>query len=218
LTRRIFDPTTAPGWQRVARIVGIVTFVALVLCVLTPLPNLLAKYQSIASNVGPADAIVVLGAGTLFDGSLSDESMRRFIRGMSLFKEKRAPLMVLLGPGRGNVLGRSEADVRAQFAVEFGIPTDALVTISTALTTHEEALATADALQKRRVERILLVTESIHMRRAKLLFEKAGFTVLPVSSDHFFEISVSAQDRLWLVTRLAQETVGLIYYRLAGYI
>jgi uncharacterized SAM-binding protein YcdF (DUF218 family) len=204
-----------PGWQRVARIVGIVTFVALLLCVLTPLPNLLAKYQSVASNVGPADAIVVLGAGTLFDGSLTDESMRRFICGMSLFKEGRAPLMVLLGPVRGK---RSEAETRGQIAIEFGIPTEALVTIGTALTTHEEALATAHALRERRAERILLVTESIHMRRAKLLFEKAGFIVLPVSSDHFFEIGISPQDRLWLVMRLAQESVGLIYYRLAGYI
>ena len=168
--------------------------------------------------MGPADAIVVLGAGTLIDDSLTDESMRRFICGMSLFKEGRAPLMVLLGPVGGGDGGRSEADTRTQIAIEFGIPTDDLVTIGTALTTHDEALATAHALQGRRVRRILLVTESIHMRRAKLLFEKAGFTVLPVSSDHFVEIAIFPKDRLWLVMRLAQESVGLIYYRLAGYI
>jgi uncharacterized SAM-binding protein YcdF (DUF218 family) len=206
------------GWQRVARTLGIATFVAFLLCVLTPLPNLLAKYQSVPSNVGPADAIVVLGAGTLIDDSLTDESMRRFISGISLFKERRAPLIVLLGPVRGR-RGRSEAETRGQIAIEFGIPRDALITIGTALTTQQEALATAHALRgERGVGRILLVTESMHMRRAKLLFEKAGFTVLPVSSDHLFEIAVSPQERLWLALRLAQESVGLIYYRLAGYI
>jgi uncharacterized SAM-binding protein YcdF (DUF218 family) len=209
----------AVRWQRFVRILGITTSAALLLCSLTPLPNLLGKYQSVSTIVGPADAIVVLGGGTLFDDSLTDESMRRFIRGMSLYKEGRAPLMVLLGPvvqirpGR-----RSEAATRTQIAVEFGIPKEAVVTIATALTTHQEALLTADALRPKRVGRILLVTESIHMRRAKLLFEKAGFTVLPVSSDRFPEIATSPQERLRLVLRLAQETVGLIYYRIAGYI
>ncbi len=205
-------------WQRTARILGIGTFATFLLCVLTPLPNLLGRYQSIASNVGPADAIVVLGAGMLRDDSLTDESMRRFICGMSLYKERRAPLLVLLGPGRGARQEHSEAATRAQIAIQFDIPKDALVTISTALTTNEEARATANALRPRGVARILLVTESTHMRRAKLLFEKAGFTVLPVSSDHLFEFADSPEERLWLLLRLAQESVGLIYYRIAGYI
>src|SRR5690242_7822461 len=99
-------------WQRTARILGIATFVAFLLCVLTPLPNLLGKYLSVPSTVGPADAIVVLGAGVLIDDSLTDESMRRFISGVSLFKENRAPMIVLLGPVRGR-RGRSEAETRA---------------------------------------------------------------------------------------------------------
>jgi uncharacterized SAM-binding protein YcdF (DUF218 family) len=159
-----------------------------------------------------------LGAGTLIDDTLTDESMRRFIRGMSLYKEGRAPLLVLLGPVLQIRPGRSEAATRTQIAVEFGIPRDAVVTLATALTTHEEAVLTADALRPRSVSRILLVTESMHMRRAKLLFEKAGFIVLPVSSDNFPEIATDPQDRLWLILRLAQETVGLVYYRIAGYI
>src|SRR5262245_227852 len=110
------------GWQRSARILGITTLAALLLCVLTPLPNLLAKYQRVTSKVGPADAIVVLGAGTLIDGTLTDESMRRFISGVSLFKENRAPLMVLLGPLAGMGHRRSEAETRAQIAIKFGIP------------------------------------------------------------------------------------------------
>src|SRR5262249_45743282 len=109
------------GWQRSARILGIATFVAFLLCVLTPLPNLLAKYQSVPSNIGSADAIVVLGAGMLIDDSLSDESMRRFISGISLFKERRAPLIVLLGPVGRIGRGHSEAETRAQIAIEFGI-------------------------------------------------------------------------------------------------
>jgi uncharacterized SAM-binding protein YcdF (DUF218 family) len=205
-------------WQRIALILGITTFAALLVCALTPLPNLLGKNQSVESTVGPADAIVVLGAGILIDQSLTDESMRRLIRGMSLYKEGRAPLLVLLGPSLQTRPGRSEAASRAQFAVEFGIPKDAVVTIETAMTTHEESVLTADALRIRRVGKILLVTESIHMRRAKLLFEKAGFTVLPVSSDRFFEVALSPQERLRLGLRLAQETVGLVYYRIAGYI
>jgi len=205
-------------WQRIARILGIATFAVLLLCTLTPLPNLLGKYQSVASSFESADAIVVLGAGMLIDHSLTNESMRRLIRGMSLYKEGRAPLMVVLGPVLRARPGPSEARTRAGTAIEFGIPKEAVITIETALTTHAEALLTADALRVRRVGKVLLVTESTHMRRAKLLFEKVGFTVLPVSSDNLFEIAISPQERLRLVLRLAQETVGIAYYRIAGYI
>jgi uncharacterized SAM-binding protein YcdF (DUF218 family) len=212
-----YRPMTA-RWQRIARILGIATFAVLLLCTLTPLPNLLGKYQSVASSFESADAIVVLGAGMLIDHSLTNESMRRLIRGMSLYKEGRAPLMVVLGPVQRARPGPSEARTRAGTAIEFGIPKEAVITIETALTTHAEALLTADALRVRRVGKVLLVTESTHMRRAKLLFEKVGFTVLPVSSDNLFEIAISPQERLRLVLRLAQETVGIAYYRIAGYI
>jgi uncharacterized SAM-binding protein YcdF (DUF218 family) len=205
-------------WQRIVRVLGVTTAIALLLCTLTPLPNLLGKYQTVATVIGPADAIVVLGAGTLLDDSLTDESMRRFIRGMSLYKEGRAPLIVLLGPVLQMRPGRAEAATRAQIALEFGVPKDAVITIETALTTHQEAVLAADTLRPRNVGKILLVTESIHMRRARLLFERAGFTVLPVSSDHFIDIAIAPQERLRLVLRLAQETVGLVYYRIAGYI
>ena len=85
-------------------------------------------------------------------------------------------------------------------------------------TTYQEAVFTADLLRPRRVRKILLVTESMHMRRAKLLFEKAGLAVLPALSDRNFEAAVAPQDRLMLIFRIAEETAALIYYRIAGYI
>jgi uncharacterized SAM-binding protein YcdF (DUF218 family) len=50
-------------------------------------------------------------------------------------------------------------------------------------TTTENAADTARLLLPRGVRRILLVTSALHMRRARGLFERAGFEVVPAPTD-----------------------------------
>ena len=44
-------------------------------------------------------------------------------------------------------------------------------------------LADDHALIRRGLRTVLLVTDAIHMRRARALFERAGFTVRPAPTD-----------------------------------
>ena len=205
-------------WAQFRRTVGLITLLSFALCSLTPLANVIGKFTVIPATIGTADSIVVLGAGILNDGSLADESMRRFMQGVSLYKRGLAPLIVMLGPTRKNGPTKSEAETRAELAHQLGIPKEALLAVGTANTTHQEAVVTANLLKHRDVKKILLVTESIHLRRAKLSFEREGLEVLPVASDAYFDTATDAQDRIWLIFRIAEETAALTYYRVAGYI
>ena len=160
----------------------------------------------------------MLGAGILNGGILGEESMRRVIRGVELYKQGLAPLIVLSGGGRSDEPKPTEAEVRARLAVTMGIPPEAIFKEETANTTREESVHIAGLLRQRNIARILLVTESLHMRRAKLVFERTGLQVLPAISTDYSVAAVSPGGRLWLTTRIFQEAVALIYYRIAGYI
>lgn len=151
-------------------------------------------------------------------GVLAEESMRRVLRGIELYRQGLAPMLVLSGTGRSDEPKPTEAEVRAKLAITMGIPPEAIFKEETANTTREESQHIAGLLRQRNVQRILLVTESLHMRRAKLVFERAGVQVLPAISADYSRVANTPGDRLWLTTRIFQETAALIYYRVAGYI
>jgi uncharacterized SAM-binding protein YcdF (DUF218 family) len=212
---------TTSVWERLIRLLGASIVVVFLAVAFTPLSNVVAGRLAITENLksaNPADAIVVLGGGLLRNGVLNQESLRRTVRGIELYKQGVAPLLVLLGPSRLDETEPTEAEVRAKLARAVGIPTDAIIKLETANTTAEESRQSAVLLRPRNVRRIILVTESMHMRRAQSVFERAGFEALPAISTDYVAIMRAPQDRLWLAMRFLQETTALFYYRLAGYI
>ena len=206
-------------WERIIRCLGIVTVAVFIIVALTPAGNAVGRRFSVASGqLKPADAIVVLGAGVMHNGVLSEQSMRRAIAGIALFRRDMAPLIVLSGPGRPGGVNPSEAGIRAKLAVALGIPPGAILIEETAQTTREEAIHIASTLRARDATRILLVTDSLHMRRAVRVFEHSGLQVQPAVSDDYSSSAVSPGERLWLAMRICQETAALVYYKIAGYI
>jgi uncharacterized SAM-binding protein YcdF (DUF218 family) len=198
---------------------GAVTVIAFLIVFLTPASNVAGHWLAVTS--GPpqqADAIVVLGAGLMPGGVLNEESMRRVIAGIELYKKGMAPLLVVSGSGGLEAPAPSEAAVRVKLAEEMGIPPAAILKEDTANTTHEESIHISRTLRSRNAVRILLVTESLHMNRARQVFERAGLQVQPAVSADYPAIVTSPAERLWLAMRIAQESCALIYYRLAGYI
>lgn len=198
------------------RVLGLLGVMSFFLCAFTPLPNLLSRYLGVSSRVEPAEAIVVLGGGIDQTGELRNESLRRTVRGIILHRAGVATLLVLLGPASDE--GPSEAEVRAELARRFGVRSEAILTEATAWTTREEATRVRALLQPRGVRRILLVTNSQHMLRAKALFERAGFEVLPATADDISDTVDSPEGRLELTRIVLQELLALGYYRVAGYL
>ncbi|HTU01974.1 MAG TPA: YdcF family protein [Candidatus Sulfotelmatobacter sp.] len=201
--------------SRLLRFVGFVAVMLFVVAAFTPVPNIVGNWLSVPAWAGEADAIVVLGGGMRGEGILEEASLRRTLQGILLFRRGLAPLLVLLGPSR-TPDEPPEAEVRAELARDLGVPSPAILTESRAMTTRQEAGLVARLLAGR-ARKILLVTDSQHMARARPLFQRFGFTVLPFPAD---EVSLSAETpegRLKLSRRVVREGLAQLYYRVAGY-
>jgi uncharacterized SAM-binding protein YcdF (DUF218 family) len=112
-----------------------------------------------------------------------NSSADRLWHAARLYRAGKARLLVLSGgtvrPGEA-----PEAEVMRQFLVDMGVPASAMLLEGQSTTTTENAADTARLLRSRGIRRILLVTSALHMRRARGLFEAAGFEVIPAPTDY----------------------------------
>jgi uncharacterized SAM-binding protein YcdF (DUF218 family) len=192
-------------------VLGVFVILIFLTTVLTPIVNYAGERFAVKSVIQPAEAIVVLGGGIRKGGMLNEQSLRRTVRGIELY-------ILFSGPASQEDPNAIEAQARAQLALSMGVPEAAILRDDRANTTREESIRISRILQGLGLHRILLVTESLHMRRSVYLFERAGLEVLPAPSDNFPVAATNAGERLRLAARIAEETAALIYYRVAGYI
>jgi uncharacterized SAM-binding protein YcdF (DUF218 family) len=135
------------------------------------------------STMPEAHAIVVLSSGRLQppgDSSITEwGDADRFYGGIDLYRAEKAPLLIFTGgwlPWQPNV--RPEGEVLVDYALDLGVPRDRILTTGKVSNTDEESRAIAKLLADQYppgvTRRVLLVTSAIHMRRAQLLFSRAG--------------------------------------------
>ncbi len=135
-----------------------------------------------AEQMPTADAIVVLGGHTANNRtnwfeSLDDAPTRtRIQRGLELYEAKRAPLIVVSGAALDR--GTSEAQLMARYLRQQNVADDDILLEEHSFTTKENALFSADLLQSKNIERILLVTSALHMPRSMAAFEKEGLELI----------------------------------------
>ncbi len=196
-----------------ARAIGAAGMAAFALLAFTPLAGTLHDGIATADALPRADAIVVLGSGVMPEGELTDNSLRRTVHGIRLFRQGRAPRLVLLGP---EYHGAVEAQVRARYAADLGVPAGALVVEPGGLSTRDEARRVLARLGGRRGQSVILVTGLHHMARARQVFEREGMVVAaaPVLEESLRP--ERPQARLALARAVAQEAVARAYYRMAG--
>lgn len=163
--------------------------------------------------MGPADAIVVLGAAVYRDGLLDEASLRRTLEGILLKRRGLAPVIIFLGAPKGDAV---EALVRADMARKLGIPAESILTDSHALTTQQEAARVAALLHPRGARRALLVTGSHHIERARRVFTRAGLDVLPAPVDEVSAEASLPMERLATTKKLLITLAARIYYRVLG--
>lgn len=172
-----------------------------------------------AAQYPTADAIVVLGGGdplrfNRINGKPVDLGDTRPGFGLALFRDGRAPIVLLSGGGSG------EAIEMAGHFKQLGVPASAMRVEARSLTTHENALYSAVILKREGRHRILLVTSSWAMRRAAASFRHQGIDVIPAPS---FDRSPSPstwphwRESLWRSGRFLHEYLGLLYYKLRGW-
>src|SRR2546422_2469751 len=117
------------------RLLGLAGLVVFATMAFTPLANYINIRMAGVARLEPSDAIVVLGRGGAdSDGILTNRSLRRVLRGVALYRDGLAPLLVLSG-------SPEETRARGSLARSLGVPGAAMVSAAPAYTTREEAEA-----------------------------------------------------------------------------
>lgn len=154
-----------------------------------------------ATDVAGASAIVVLSGGRVVapgHAAISEWlDADRFYGGVELFKAGRAPRLVFTGGWSSrSPIDEPEGAILRGYARDLGIPDSSILVTGRVTTTAEEAVAVAELLRSRESAApsaaastrrdsasILLVTSAFHLPRARRVFEREGFTVVPFPVD-----------------------------------
>lgn len=127
----------------------------------------LDRYGQRSAPAGAWDAIVVAGCRVRPDGTASPALKRRTELAVELWREGRAPKIVLTGGVGKNP--PSEARAAAAYAKGLGVPDDALVLEEKSTSTDENARYAADLIGR---QRVLVVTDAYHVFRAERVFRR----------------------------------------------
>jgi uncharacterized SAM-binding protein YcdF (DUF218 family) len=177
---------TIVGVGRVLRAVvvwGLATIGLVVLVlVATPVVHWGVAALEIDAPLARADAIAILGGGVRKDGVLGDQTLRRLIYGLRLFRQGYAPVVILTG---GNPLDPSspESEAMARVASELGLLGPAFIVETRAARTVDQARAIADIARQRGFKSVILVTSPTHVYRAYQAMRKTGVDVVPGPAD-----------------------------------
>ncbi len=231
-----------PGWQRASLLL------ALLLLILggnrwvaAGLTYALERQHLPAEEIPPADAIVLLGGGTqspFYPRPLVEVNSAgdRIIYAAWLYRQGKAEHILVTG-GTIEWLGSesSPAEDTAQLLEMLQVPPEALWLEGESRNTHENAVNSRAILESKGVERLILVTSAAHMPRSAALFRQQGFEVIPAPTDfritsadweqlrssnllaHMMTL-VPTADNLVMTTGALKEYLGLLIYRLRGWL
>ena len=195
------------------------------------------------SEVPTGEVIVVLGGGTKtadYPRSTVElsEAGDRTLYAAWLYHQGIAEHLLLSG---GNVFTNTltteppEAEDMLAIMEMLRVPEEAIWLETKSRNTYENALYSRPLLEEQGIDTILLVTSAIHMPRSVALFEKQGFTVIPLPTDFVVTQSNWAEvttltirgqfgnilptaENLQLTTSALKEYIGMAIYRLRGWL
>ena len=179
-----------------------------------------------------AEAVVVLGGGastTLvggeLNGGLTEGSMIRALEGARVFKLIGArALIVSGGRPRPDRQLRPESELLREVVVKAGVPASAVVEDPCSNTTRDHPRFVGPLLRERHVQRFVLITSPMHMRRALAVFRAGGFdpvaSIAPVRSEHVPPPPLLLpNDESWLLSDMAvYDYIALAYYWWRGWL
>ncbi|MEA5576372.1 YdcF family protein [Anabaena sp. UHCC 0451] len=148
------------------------------------------EWQNIpATEIPQAEAIVVLGGATksaIWPRPTVDlsESGDRVIYAAQLYRQKKAPIIILSGgriDWRGS--GSPESADMATILTSIGIPSEVMIQEPDSLNTYQNAVNVKKILENRGIKKVLLVTSAMHTPRSLKIFQRQGIDVIPAPTD-----------------------------------
>jgi uncharacterized SAM-binding protein YcdF (DUF218 family) len=174
----------------------------------------LGRPLEVAADLRPRPFIVVLSGGVRSTGRLNATTIARVEWAVELHRRALGDRLVMSGgprrPGRP-----PSAPAMKRLACELGVPEDAILTEASSSRTAENAGDVAALLRAEGRPSALLVTSRLHMRRARLCFERSGVDVGPAPVPW---IDGEPPERSSILSQLLHEYAGLLYYRLRGWL
>lgn len=182
-----------------------------------------ATFSNQFKAIPHADAIVVL-SGMIKMHEFKDsviyewEDPDRYFGGISLMKAGKAKILVFTGGNLTTKKGEvTEGIILKKIAILNGISTEKIFVTIEVDNTEEESIAVKKIIPENK--NIILVTSAFHMLRAKKLFERQGFNVIPYKLDYkttkngFSVIDfLPRAENLILTEKIMKELLGLFYY------
>ena len=194
-------------------------------------------------DVPAGEVIVVLGGGTkTADYPRStvevNEAGDRTLYAAWLYHQGVADHVLLTG---GNIFTSSitteppEAEDMLAIMQMLNVPEEAIWLETKSRNTYENALYSRPLLEEQGIDTILLVTSAMHMPRSVALFEKQGFTVIPLPTDfvvterNWAEVTkltfrdqlgnvLPTVENLQFTTKALKEYIGMVIYGLRGWL
>ncbi|ACM23270.1 Putative uncharacterized protein [Thermotoga neapolitana DSM 4359] len=163
--------------------------------------------------------IVILGGGvernTKTGDSLSDSTLRRILTGFQVHRKTGLPILVTGGSLSGL---EPEAIIMKEYLVSLGVPEKNVLVENRSRNTYENAFFTKNLIGD---VPIVLVTDSIHMRRALYTFKKFFSEVVPYPAGCYFGTPefvdfLPSATSFYLNSRAIYEWIGLVWYNLRG--
>jgi uncharacterized SAM-binding protein YcdF (DUF218 family) len=178
-----------------------------------------------------ADVIVVLGGALDLANSRPgkleyQQASDRFMYAVLLAKQLPQAKLIFAG-GTASFVDKTktEASLLKGEAVRFGLAPERILVDDQSRNTRENALQAQRILQQTGGQSVVLITSAFHMRRSLACFRKVGVTTIPYAVDirsHRGQPDpfgwVPEASRLADATSAVREYVGLLVYRLKGYI
>jgi uncharacterized SAM-binding protein YcdF (DUF218 family)/glycosyltransferase involved in cell wall biosynthesis len=183
----------------------------------TPLLWWIAEPLQYADLPAKSDVIVVLAGGIGESGEPGEHYQEKVKQGVELYKQGYAPKLIFSSGVHSTF---NEARIMKALAVSLDVPEDAIILDELGGGNYASLLNAKRIMDPSGWTKVLLVTSRYNTARSKLVADKnlSGITVTltPAQQSRFFG---ERQQVEWKHLRaIAHEYVGILYYRLKGYI
>jgi uncharacterized SAM-binding protein YcdF (DUF218 family) len=129
------------------------------------------------SSSGKADVAIVLGAAVRGEQP-SPVFRERIDHGIDLFRSGQVKWLFLTG-GRPRHIARPESEVAKTYAIAHGVPEDRILVETQSHNTYQNLYYAQEVLRARGLERLLVVSDPYHLRRALLMAHDLGLQAEP---------------------------------------
>lgn len=208
--------TSSRGWRWpfvLGIAFGLVALLGVRTCVnYTYVPDRIVSPLLVESDQDAADAIVVLGASVVGACTPGHSGVRRVMHAVRLWRDRRAPFILITGGSGPSPCPVSRA--MADMARELGVPDHVLRIEPVSRSTAENASLGGVLLRGWGVRRVILVSDRLHLTRARAAFQAQGFDVrlsaVPIYEGH--------EDNVSMLIAGLREYIALGYYWTRGWL